>query len=113
MFEEHEGFDGCPERLSGGASEEVVDGRQDGILLAAGQALNLLQPLQYLAAGLALLDDLWRGVDQEKLLNGDVEGGGESQGDFGGEAKLADLVIGNDDLDDVDAFGEFALAQST
>jgi hypothetical protein len=29
-----------PERLSGGTSEEVVDGREDGILLAAGQALN-------------------------------------------------------------------------
>jgi hypothetical protein len=87
----------------------VVDGRQDGILLATGQALNLLQPLQHLAAGLALLDDLRGRVDQEKLLNGYVEGGGETQGDFGGEAKLADLVIGDDDLDDVDALGEFGL----
>lgn len=47
----------------GGAVEEVVDGGEDGILLAAREALNLLQPLQHLAAGLALLGDLRRRVD--------------------------------------------------
>ena len=90
----------------------MVDGREDGVLLAAGQALDLLQALENLAAGLALLDYLGRGVGLEQFLDGHVEGGGESQRNLCGDAELADLVIGNDSLDDVDALGQFALAQS-
>ncbi len=87
----------------------MIDGGQDGILLATWQALNLLQPLQDLAAGLALLDDLRRGVGLEQLLNWHIEGGRESQGHLCGDAELAYLVVRDDNLDDVDALGEFAL----
>lgn len=40
--------------LSGGAVEEVVDGGEDGFLLAAGQALDALQAFKQPAVGLAL-----------------------------------------------------------
>lgn len=46
----------------GGAVEEVVDGGEDGVLLAAGQTLDTFQTFEHLAAGLGLLDDLRRGV---------------------------------------------------
>jgi hypothetical protein len=90
----------------------MVDGGEDGILLAAGQALNLIQPLQHLAAGLALLDDLRRRVGLGKLLNRHIEGGGESQSHLCGDAELAYLVVRDDNMNDVDALGGFALAQT-
>jgi hypothetical protein len=48
----------------------------------------------------------------QQILNGHVECGGKAQGGLRGEAELADLVIGDDGLDDVDAQGELALAES-
>ncbi len=44
---------------------------------------------------------------------GHFEDCGEAQDPIGGEVKLAALVSGDDDLDDVDALDEFALAPST
>jgi hypothetical protein len=38
--------------LAGGAVEEVVDGGEVGVLLAAGEALNLLRPSSTLRLGL-------------------------------------------------------------
>ena len=98
--------------LSGGAVEEVVDGGKDGLLLAAGQALDALQAFEQLAVGLAFRGhwDRLRGVQQN--LNGHVEGGGKAKGDFGGEAEHTDFVIGDHGLNDVDALCEFALAQA-
>jgi hypothetical protein len=49
----------------------------------------------------------------QQILNGHVQGGGEAQVGLCGEAELADLVIGDYSLDDVDALGEFALAQAS
>jgi hypothetical protein len=40
------------------------------------------------------------------------EGGGESQRNLCGQTELADFVIGNDSLDDVDALGLLSLAES-
>ena len=98
--------------LSDGALEEVVKGRQDGVLLAARQALDQFHPLENLAAGLALLGHIGRGVGLEQFLDGHFEGGGEPQRNLCGDAELAYLVIGNDNLDDVDALGQLSLAQS-
>ena len=98
--------------VPGGALEEVVKGRQDSVLLAARQALDQLHPLENLAAGLALLGHIGRGVGLEQFLDGHFEGGGESQRNLCGNAELADLVIRNDNLDDVDALGQLLLAQS-
>ena len=55
---------------------------------------------------------LRRGVGLEQFLDGHFEGGGESQRRLCGNAELADFVIGDDRLDDVDALGQFALAES-
>ena len=90
----------------------MIDGHEDGVLLAAGQALDLLQALEDLAAGLTLRHDLGQGAGLKQLLNGDVEGGGETQGGLCGDAELADLIVGDDDLYDTDTLGELALTEA-
>ena len=45
------------------------------------------------------------------FLDRHIEGGGEPQGHLCSDAELAYLVVRDDNLDDVDALGEFALTQ--
>ena len=50
-----------------------------------------------------------RAVRPEQFIGSNFQGGGKANGHFRGEAELATFVIGNQGLNNADAFGKFGL----
>src|ERR1035437_3829168 len=92
--------------------QEGVDGSEQGRLLAARQALDLLHAAQELAAGLVCRFDSYRLRNLKQFLHGNIEGGGEANRRFRKEPRLAVFIVGDHNLNSAEAPRQFLLAES-
>lgn len=91
--------------------EHEIEGLGDGGLAVAGKAFDLFEAAEDAAAWGGAAGE-GSGARGEEALDGDVEGGGQAQGGFGGEAQAAAFVIGEQGLAEAGVGGEFDLGEA-